>query len=263
MADGLLRLVAEISFGGQTDAEVRDAAGWLQRRRNFSSGYLLEVLSESVHPRIAIEKSPSLVSDPKSLLRVRALFPHARFIHLVQHPCRYGQGLMRAVNAAAALGRVPEWLRHLASFRHSFAGESSPTTAGPDDVDPQRAWYALHWNVSSFLDSVPQALKLRLRAEDVLSDPGRLLPEVCRWLKVRDDEESLNRMMHPEHSPFAQFGPSMARFGNDPAFLENPMLQSLDKKDAASNLDERPPWRRDGVGFAREVKELAREFGYE
>jgi hypothetical protein len=70
-------------------------------------------------------------------------------------------------------------------------------------------------------------------------------------------------MMHPEHSPFAQFGPSGAPFGNDPAFLENPRFPLQAKNEVATSLNDAIPWRMDGRGFAREVKELAREFGYE
>jgi hypothetical protein len=267
MADGLLRAVAQVCFGGQTDAEVNEAVGWLRRRFHFTSGYLLEELAERIHPRILIEKSPSLVSDPTALVRVREMFPLARFLHLVQHPRSFGRGLTDAVSAAAAAGGpVPPWLLHLACFPHRFADDE------PDDLsaeqsapepDPQRAWYALHRNACSFLESVPEMYKRRVRVEDVVSEPGRVLADVCRWLKVRDDEEAVEQMMHPERSPFARVGPSGAPFGNDPTFLENPTFPQQVKNELATNLDDPLPWRRDGTGLATEVKELACEFGYE
>ena len=50
MAHGLLRAVAQLYFGEQTEHTVRLARGWLRRRSHFTTGYLFEMLAAKVHP---------------------------------------------------------------------------------------------------------------------------------------------------------------------------------------------------------------------
>ena len=91
LTDGLLRVVAELCFGGQTEETVRRARGWLWRRAHFGVGYLVETFARIVQPRMLVEKSPSLVERRRHLERVRLMFPDARFIHLVRHPRGHGE----------------------------------------------------------------------------------------------------------------------------------------------------------------------------
>src|ERR1700732_2547630 len=56
MAHGLLRTVAQLCFGGQTEANVREARGWLRRRSHCTTGYIFELLAARVAPRILVEK---------------------------------------------------------------------------------------------------------------------------------------------------------------------------------------------------------------
>ena len=44
-AHGLLRAVGELFFGGQTEATIRQASGWLRRRSHFTTGMLMETLA--------------------------------------------------------------------------------------------------------------------------------------------------------------------------------------------------------------------------
>jgi hypothetical protein len=102
---------------------------------------------------------------------------------------------------------------------------------------------------------------MRMRGEDIMANPREKLAEIARWAGLRDDEQAVEEMMHPERSPFACFGPLNAMFGNDPNFLSGPTFRPHTPKVPA--LSQTPvPWRNDGKGLHPKVIELAQEFGY-
>jgi hypothetical protein len=261
MDDGLLRAVAELYLGGQTEATVRRAAGWLRRRRHLITGAVLEALAERVRPRAVVEKSPSLAWGVDWMRRAYALFPGARFVHLLRHPRAHGESVLKltaVLRESGGQGSEHGWLRYLDSIPPPpEAGEDGGPAGGPD---PQWAWYVLNRNIVDFLAGVPAAQVYRLRGEDVLADPDAALPPLAAWLGLRDDPEAVEEMKHPERSPFARFGPPGARFGNDSFFLERPVLRP--GRAAPKSLDGPLPWRPDGRGFAPAVLRVARELGY-
>src|SRR5262249_18586200 len=212
-AHGALRAVAELFFGEQTEETIKLARGWLRRRTHFSTGLFLETLAAAVAPRIVVDKSTSNVYQPKSLRRAFQMFPGARFIHLVRHPRGHGESVLKFLREREKEGRVPavHWMRRLAAW--------SGATDDGAEPDPQRGWYALHTNICKFLESVPAARKMRVRGEDILKKPGKELREIATWLGLRTDAEAIDKMKHPERSPYACFGPPGARFGNDRFFL--------------------------------------------
>ena len=101
---------------------------------------------------------------------------------------------------------------------------------------------------------------MRVRGEDLLSDPKRHLREIAMWLKLRSDSEAIDAMMHPERSPFAGFGPPTARRGGDEKFFRSPAIRPIVR--GPESLDKPLPWREDHAAFAPEVQLLARRFGY-
>ena len=127
-------------------------------------------------------------------------------------------------------------------------------------VEPQYAWHDFNINILNFLDSVPPERQMRVRGEDMMSDPQEYLGRICRWLGLRHDGDAIEQMMHPERSPFACFGPLDALFGNDPNFLSGPTFRPHKVK--VPPLDQPVPWREDGQGLKPEVVALARELGY-
>jgi hypothetical protein len=254
-AHGTLRAVAQLYFSAQTEATVKLARGWLRRRSHYTTGFLLEKLARQVRPRVVVEKSTSTVYKLEFMRRAARMFPLARFIHLVRHPRGHGQSVIAFLQERRKLGPIPaaHWLARLASY-------SETAEPDPSDIDPQRAWYALHCNISKFLESVPESQRLRVRGEDLLRDPDRWLGHIAAWRGLRTDAEAIEEMKHPERSLFACFGPAGARFGNDSFFLQNPAL----RRDRAGQHSLEGPlsWRADGAGFSDEVKALAGELGY-
>jgi hypothetical protein len=258
MDHGLVRVVAQLFFGEQSEDNVRRAAGWLQRRAHFTTGLLVEALAERVQPRILVDKSPSIVYHVETLRRVYAMFPQARFLHLVRHPRGHGKSVMKYLRERRKLGPLPQnhWLLHLAAYPNGDenAGASS-------DIDPQRAWLALHRNIGEFLDAVPASQAQRVRSEELVGSPERGLRAVLTWLGLRTDDEAIEEMKHPERSPYACYGPRSAHFGNDRAFLQNPVLRPA--RAEKHTLEGPLSWCDDGREFSAEVRQLAQKFGYE
>jgi sulfotransferase family protein len=261
-AHGLLRAVAELFFGGQTEATVRQASGWLRRRSHFTTGMLMETLAARVHPRIIVDKSPSVVYSVKFLERIRDLFPRARYIHLLRHPRAHGESVMKFIEERKRHGPIPEshWLLHLCTYP-DLSPAASDVLERSREIDPQKGWYVLNHNIDEFFKSLPDGQKLRVRGEDLLQSPDEPLHRIAEWMGVRADAEAIDEMKHPERSPYACFGPPGARYGNDTFFLESPALRPARAK--PQSLDGPLSWREDGSDFLPEVKQLARELGYE
>jgi hypothetical protein len=271
LVHGLLRTVAEVCFGEQTERTVRQATGWLMRRSCESSGMVFEELARALSPRVLIEKSPSMVYAVESMRHVYRFFPQAKFIHLVRHPrgycesvLKYGELLstpeFRPAGRPQGEARTPGWIRDLACFPSPWRDTEIDAADGPTP-DPQAGWYVLNTNVAAFLNSIPGDQWIRIRGEDLLGDPERRLARVAEWIGVRADVDAVQEMMHPEESPYARHGPRGAGLGNDILFLNRPAVRP--GRGQRHSLDGALPWRADGAGFRAEVAALARSMGYD
>ncbi len=240
---GLLRAVAEIYAGEQTSATITMASHWCAVREHRSTADVYRELVDAIDPLIAVEKSPSYTIDVERMVRMRRAFPEARFLHLTRHPVGQCKSVMAMNDGAFAL------------YVNSIEFQEDRAI-----VEPQFAWHDLNVNILNFLDSVPAEQQMRIRGEDIMGNPQHYLREVCRWLGIREDEEAVEAMMHPERSPFACFGPINALFGNDPNFLSGPTFRPHVVK--VPSLDKPVPWRDDRQGLKPEVVALARELGY-
>ena len=185
------------------------------------------------------------------------MFPQARFIHLVQHPRGYGESVMKYLRERRKLGPVPpnHWLLYLAAYPDE--GESAGASA---DIDPQRAWLALQRNIGEFLDAArePDAASPRRGHRRRAGARYARRPRLPRPAHRR---RAIEEMKHPERSPYACYGPPSAHFGNDRAFLQDPVLRPA--RAEKHSLEGPLSWRDDGREFSAEVRELARKFGYE
>jgi len=266
MADGLLRAVAELCFKEQTAQNVRRARGWLRRRATFTSGMIFEELAREAHPLSLVDKSPNMVYGIESMRRAQRFFPRARFIHLLRHPRGYCQSVLNYLERLAQArgwldaGQVPGWINQLASYQYSPANRD-PDAETHAELDPQRGWYELNKNIVMFLKSLNPRQWIRVRGEDLLTDPDRDLWQLLRKLGLPADGQAIQRMKHPERSPYASFGPPGARIGNDILFLERPALEPA--RATVQSLEGPLPWLSDGRGFLSEVKQFARYLGYE
>lgn len=236
---GLLRTIAELEFGGQSDATVAEANRWLEAHRDWSTAELFRHIAAKVAPRAIVEKSPTSVAFPRHLQRLHAAFPEARFLHLTRHPrptCKSIHALIAATDAKKGGHRA-------------------------DQVNPERLWNRMNANAFAFLKDLPIGQGMHIRGEDLLSDPDFYMRQICAWLGIRDDAEAIAAMKHPERSAFARFGPEAARFGNDPNYLENPEFRQRPIPEAA--LAGPQEWMPGApAGFAAQTRELAHHLGY-
>jgi hypothetical protein len=224
-AHGLLRAVAELYFGEQTEETVRRALSWVMERAAFDTGVVFQELADKVAPAWLLDKSHRITVNPAILQRLLSRFPDARFLHLLRHPLTAGQSM-----------------------------------APVSPFDPQRVWFTLHCHIIDFLSPLPEAQKMQMRGEDLLADPVTGLRGIARWLGLDSSEEAVDAMLHPERSPFAHLGPANARYGNAYSFLADPRLRPT--KMRLPDLDESLPWRDDGARLLPDVKAMAIEFGY-
>jgi hypothetical protein len=235
---GLVRALAEIEFGGQTPKRIDATREWLRQRGNWSGADVFDVLQARLSPRTAVEKSPENVTSAAALKRLAKAYPRARYLHLTRHPV--------TTQASAA--------RHL---RETVAGH--PLTGEP--MAGVAAWVEVHERILRFTAALPRQRTHRVRGEDILNDPDSQLRKIVRWLGLRDDDEAIEAMQHPEASPFARFGPKGSGVvgGHDHGFLRDPALRRTELPDVIE-----PP--RGWIGEPRlwsRAAALACRLGYE
>lgn len=240
---GLLRAISEIYCGEQRTTTINMALAWASVREEWDTGRVFQEIVAKLHPLVPVEKSPSYTMSVKRMQAMHRTFPDARFVHLVRHPVGQCKSLM-AINDGAFCLKVEAF----------ELGEDYAL------LEPQIAWHDININILNFLREVPAERQIRLRGEDVMAEPQRYLASIARWAGLRDDDEAVDAMMHPERSPYACFGPINALFGNDPNFLAGPTFRPHTPK--VPSLETPVPWRTDGKGLYPEVIALAQEFGY-
>lgn len=203
---GLLRTLAQEHDGVQTTRTILRAIAWLNERRSWTTKALFDYLLDLVSPRIGVEKSPNTSRNTRFLERAYSMYPHAYFLHLTRHP----------VSARKSIHE----------FWASKQGDSSRNMSPlKTSLDSLFMWYQMHVNIMSFTETLPVGQTMRIKGEDLLSEPSLYLPQIMQWLGGRDDEAAIASMMHPENSPYAYVGPSPARGGNDPKFMRSPVMR--------------------------------------
>ena len=198
---GLLRTLAQLHDGTQTNGTIVRASFWLNERRHWSCKQVMDHLLEATAPRIGVEKSPITSYKTSYIERAYACYPDALFLHLTRHP-----------------------LTARSSMKDFF--ETKPGAVVKEQrVDFLLLWHLMHTNILKFTSSLPAGQWMRVRGEDVLSEPDVFLPQLAEWMGIRTDREAIEAMKHPENSPFACIGPDLARGGNDGKFMRSPKLR--------------------------------------
>jgi hypothetical protein len=237
--DGLLRALAQIHDGEQTEQTVDAAWDWLHAHSSWTTKQVFDHLAEAVAPLILIDKSPAHVMRPDFLERMYACRPDASYLHLTRHPRPTGSSILKL------LERNEEWDGRLKAHQ----------------VKPDRVWQTAHYNIRSFAATLPIAQCMRLKGEDLLANLDFYLAQIAEWLGLRTDAEALKAMRHPERSVYACRGPSNAEYGNDPNFLDHPQFTERSGPATEPSLEGPLDWAPDQVFDAAAIK-LAREFGY-
>ncbi len=238
---GILRSIAQLHDGIQTTGSIIRAISWLNERRAWTPKQFLDHLLELVAPKIGVEKSPVTAQKPAFLERAYLAFPDAFFLHLTRHPVSTRSSWTEFVEGKQKAGRPGAvWQK----------------------IDRLLGWYQMHQNILQFTRTLPAGQSLRLKGEDLLSDPDCYLPQLAEWLGIRTDAEAIEAMRHPETSPYAHVGPELALGGNDPKFLRSPALRSSRIKEPSLEAflaEETRDWFPEGI-LARAVAEAGLTF---
>jgi len=256
---GLLRSIAQLGLGQQTEDDIDVAKAWLQKRPAATTARIFQDLAAWAAPREVVDKSPLYVYSSSSLERIGRAFPEARYLHLTRHP----RGTCESIHELRErTAERADRLREYATERGIDLPQQmqASQTAQPDtELTPETMWFEPHMRIVEFLEDVPEERQLRLRGEDVLADPGQYLPPIAEWLGISTSADAIEAMQHPEASPFACYGPPNARFGNDPSFLEAPVLRAYRPK--PQDMEAPLSWNPE-LFFGDLVTELAEYFGY-
>jgi hypothetical protein len=237
---GLLRTVAELGLGGQSEEDIEAAKTWLDEYKELSTIDIMHDIMSWVEPRSIVDKSPVYVYSPGALDRIKAAFPDARFLHLSRHPRATCESIHKTRQVAA-----------MATAGKQLGSDS--------DMTPETMWLKPHLRIMEVLEDVPQEQKMFLRGELLLSEPRLYLEQIAEWLGISTSPEAIDAMMRPEESPFAKLGPSNARLGNDPAFMESPKLRHYEEQ--PSDLESPMSWD-SSMEFDDVLKHYAMYFGY-
>ncbi|RAI04296.1 sulfotransferase [Acuticoccus sediminis] len=238
--DGLLRALAELHDGEQTDDTVMRARAWITAHLDWDTRKLFDHLQELVGPRILVEKSPSIVSRDDYIARMLRIFPDANILHLTRHPATNGESIIALRNRFDALQAVAR---------------------GPA-ADPERMWNRCHEVILKATSDLPLGQCMRIKGETLLSDLDCYLTQICEWLDIDTSRSAFDAMMRPETSPYARPGPKGALRGNDPNFLSNPAIdQARLARINSPSLEASVPWGDGGI-LSERTRKLAMRFGY-
>jgi Sulfotransferase family len=254
---GLLRSVAEIVFGRQSEQSINQARKWLLKRANRSTIDVFSELAAIVHPLFVVERTPIVTYRPEHMCRVRRHFPDAKFLHLIVHPVEYAHSLNEYFQEC--FGAAPERTCKLLSNSESIFFDLVDMSSGEPRLDPSRSWRRRHISILKFLASIPTERQTRIRLEDLRCNPRQSLRQVVEWLGLRSDFEALESMLDPKESTPASFGSEAARFGSDTGSLREPRLQALSKRANEAGELER---HASPIQLTPEVEDLARYLGY-
>lgn len=236
-SDGLLRAVAELEFGAQTDANIITARDWLAARSDWSTAAMFAHLVARAAPRRLLMPDTDSVLRVSDLLRVQRAAPDAQIVHCVRHPWTQG-------------ARFAHWL----DAQLFVAPDFRDFSAMPAPIEPQIAWLRINQTLETRLRPAYAARWQRLRAEDV-EDEARtadVLDALCAALQLAPWSEAAS------DQSFAVLGPREAPYGFDAELLDATADEDCDQP----RLDQPLPWRRESRVLADEVVQLAREYGY-
>lgn len=243
-AHGLLRALAELEFGNQSDAGIACARAWLEERSFMPTGQVALHLAARAAPRRLVVPDSESSLRPMDLQRLGEQIPGAGVVHLVRHP--WEQGCLLAAWARERLFVPQDYKDH--AFR-------------PPQVEPQIPWLRSNTNIERLLQRLPAGQQLRLRDEDLSETSAAGLPELCRWLGLKSDDATLQSMSDPHEWTFAGYGPGTAPYGLEPEVLE-PFRDDDLELAASTTLMGPMPWQAEPEGLDAQVVHLARRYGY-
>lgn len=233
---GILRALAQLHDGEQSDNTIRSARDWFVAHGDWTTHDLLDYLLDRVAPAIGVEKSPDTVNTDEGIKACVTAYPNARFLHLTRHPVTTQR-----------------------SMRGYWARIDDGGQAASLAVTSAKAWYWGHRRIVRTLDTLPRDQWLRVRAEDLLRAPEDWLPRILRWLGLDWSPDIVAGMLQTERWVFAGRGDGQWLGGGDQVFLAEPRLRTVDLPPSTVEFESEL-----GIPLpvVADMRELAEQLGY-
>lgn len=203
---GLIRVIAELEFGGQTNETIQQASVWISQRSRWTTKQMFDELLYRIKPKIGIDKSPRTSLSMRAVKRALSGYPNARLIHLTRHPISTLYSLQQ---------------NHI----RSESGCVHPAKALWLFDFYARLWIHSQQLILSALKMLDSSQKIHIRAEDLLIQPDAELRSLAEWLEVSADVKSIDSMKHPERSPYSKPAPMGLDGEGDALFMRSPCLR--------------------------------------
>lgn len=131
--------------------------------KGLTTKQFYKVLQDKLANRVLVDKSPSYASDLATLRKAEMDFENARFIHLVRHPYAMVRSFENYhMDQVLFIQEHPYSSRQLAEL----------------------LWIVSHQNILEFLEGVPQDRWFRMRYEDLVSDPEKVIKAMCSTIDL-------------------------------------------------------------------------------
>ena len=240
LGHGLLRAIAWQQCKEESPASIAAARDWLWRRSDRTTISVVHELSQQLAPRRLVIPDLNLGWRP-NYMHALSEFGHFQMLHVTRHPVLHCRELTQRL--AQDYFIAPEW--------RDFCDNPSGV------VDPQIAWYRVHHSLRQQFASTP-ARYLHVRLEDLLA--GVEAQRTHIWAAL--DWPSLQHVQRPGQieSAFLYPGCEAAVGGMENEIMREPRLIQEPRRDPA--LETHADWREDGRKLSKEVRDLARELGY-
>jgi len=256
--DGLIRSVMDIE---RLDAEAAKATIHAAEAEGVTTKAFYRRLQDAIQPRLLVDKSPSYAMDPGALRKAEADFDGALYIHLVRNPVPMIESFIR---------------HHMDQVLHIDEHPFTPRQLA------ELLWTLSHRNVVEFLTAVPRERWVRVRFEDLVTDPEAQMETLCRSLGLPFDpavlrpyegvESKMVDGVYPESAPMGdpnflargRIDPTTAQMGTEPAeslALGAPTLELAASfgYDLGGNAGQGRRPRRDSLARQRELRMSGRQ----
>ena len=154
-SEGTIRTIMELK---KCDADTAKGMMQTYEEENLSTKDFYQILQSWVGDRIIVDKSPSYAMDKMALEKADNDFDNAIFIHLSRHPYSMTKSFEKM-----HMDQVMFLEKH--DYDSKETGEL--------------IWTESHKNISKFLEKIPDDRQFRIRYEDLVTDPEKVMNEMC------------------------------------------------------------------------------------
>jgi hypothetical protein len=160
--EGTIRAIMDIKGCGAEEAR-RIMEDCEARQLSTQEFYLL--MQQWLGDRTLVDKTPAYAFDLEIIKRAEECFAGSRYIHLLRHP----NGMIRSFEDAK--------LDQIFRYEHPFTSRELA----------ELLWLISHQNITEFLKNVPDSRQYRIKFEDLVTQPERVMRDVCQFLELEFD----------------------------------------------------------------------------